>query len=318
MKTSTKTRGGAAVTNIKPKTLICIVGPTGVGKTSVAISLAKNLQTEIISADSRQFYREMSIGTAKPTTSELAESPHHFVGQLSVTQTYSAGDFERDALAKINELFSTRDVVLMVGGSGLFIQAVCRGMDELPVVDEQIRQKYNRLFEDKGIEPLQLLLAEKDPEYYAKVDRQNPQRLIRALEVIEATGQTFSQFQKKNFKERPFQIHTIGLVLPREKLYQRINARVDEMIREGLLDEVKSLIAFRNTYALKTVGYSELFRFLDGEISLEEAIDLIKQNTRRYAKRQLTWFRKNPETRWFSPGDLPDINEFIQVKTAQA
>lgn len=288
------------------------------GKTFVAISIAKTLHTEIISADSRQFYREMSIGTAKPTATELAQAKHHFVGQLSITQPYSAGDFERDALTKINELFLNHNHVLLVGGSGLFVQAVCRGMDELPVVRQDIRQKYNRLFDEEGIEPLQNLLAKKDPEYYLKVDRQNPQRLIRALEVIEETGHPFSQLHKKKYIERPFHIVTIGLDLPRQELYSRISNRTDDMLRAGLIDEVKSLTSFRNTYALQTVGYSETFQFLDGKMSLDVAIDLIRQNTRRYAKRQLTWFRKNQETTWFSPEDISGIIDFIQLKTAQA
>ncbi|MBE7179036.1 MAG: tRNA (adenosine(37)-N6)-dimethylallyltransferase MiaA, partial [Mucilaginibacter polytrichastri] len=207
------------------KTLVCIVGPTAVGKTSVGISLAKTFGSEIISADSRQFYAEMNIGTAKPSPEELADAPHHFVGFLSVKEAYSAGDFERDALKKLDELFRHHDLVFLVGGSGLFVQAVCRGMDELPVVEEQIREKYNRLFAEEGLPILQQLLEEKDPVYYQTVDRQNPQRVIRALEVIEATGKPFSDLHKKNWVKRAFDVVTIGLDLPREILYQRINKR---------------------------------------------------------------------------------------------
>lgn len=298
------------------KALVCIVGPTAAGKTAMAVSLARIFHTEIISADSRQFYREMHIGTAKPTQQELSAVPHHFVGFLSVDEYYSAGDFERDALAKLDELFLRHDIVFLVGGSGLFIQAVCRGMDDLPVVSEEIRSTYNILYSEKGLSALQHLLAVKDPEYYAKVDRQNPQRLIRALEVIEATGKPFSAYHEKKWVKRAFNTLSIGVNLPREQLYERINARVDRMISDGLEEEARGLMHKSDTYALQTVGYSEMFRFFRSEISFGEAVALIKQNTRRYAKRQLTWFRRNAETIWFSPDDVSKAAAYIREKLA--
>jgi len=312
-----KTNVAEAVTNTKQKTLVCIVGPTAAGKTAMAISLAKIWQSEIISADSRQFYREMHIGTAKPSAAELNDVHHHFVGFLSVDQYYSAGDFERDALAKISELFQVHDVVFLVGGSGLFIQAVCRGMDNLPVVDESTRTYYNQIYAEQGLPVLQALLLEKDPAYYAEVDIQNPQRLIRALEVIDTTGRPFSAYREKNWVERAFQICTIGIDLPRAELYARINARVDAMMAAGLESEARELLPKQDAYALQTVGYTELFRFFKGEISRDEVVSAIKQNTRRYAKRQLTWFRRNADTGWFHPDDLHGAEQFIRKKRAE-
>lgn len=294
------------------KTLIVIVGPTAVGKTAMAIELAQYFETEIISADSRQFYREMNIGTAKPTASELSQAPHHFIDSHSIEEDYSAGDFERDALAKISTLFQKKDIVIMVGGSGLFVRAVCEGLDNLPKALSETRERLNNRFENEGIVPLQAYLKEVDPVYYDQVDISNVQRVIRALEVFETTGLPFSNFLQNTKAQRPFKIITIGLTMDRATLYERINMRVDLMVKDGLLDEVKSLILFKHKPALMTVGYSELFDFLDGNISWEEAIDKIKQNSRRYAKRQLTWFKKDISTVWFDPKDKKQIIDYIQ------
>lgn len=294
------------------KTLITIVGPTAVGKTAMAIELAQYFDTEIISADSRQFYREMNIGTAKPTAFELSQVPHHFVDSHSIDEDYSAGDFERDALAKIATLFQKKDIVIMVGGSGLFVRAVCEGLDNLPKALPETRERLNNRFDNEGIVPLQAYLKEVDPVYYDQVDISNVQRVIRALEVYETTGLPFSNFLQNTKVQRPFEIITIGLNMERAVLYERINMRVDLMVKDGLLDEVKSLISFKHKPALMTVGYSELFDFLEGKMSWEEAIDKIKQNSRRYAKRQLTWFKKDISTVWFDPKDKKQIIDYIQ------
>ena len=281
------------------KELIVIVGPTAVGKTAIAIKLAQQLKTEIVSADSRQFYREMSIGTAKPTADELLQARHHFIDSHSVTESFNVGDFEKQALQLLEELFKTHDKVIMAGGSGLFIQAVTQGFDELPVADVGLRNNLNRELAEKGIQFLQEKLKEADPVYYEQVDLNNPQRLIRALEVFETTGTPFSSYRKATTNKRPFHIVKIGLDLPRDILYQRINQRVDAMIDQGLVEEVRSLLPYRHLNALNTVGYNELFDYLDVKTDLNTAIELIKQNTRRFAKRQLTWFRKDKEVKWY-------------------
>ncbi|AIM38707.1 tRNA delta(2)-isopentenylpyrophosphate transferase [Sphingobacterium sp. ML3W] len=295
------------------KTLIAIVGPTAVGKTAMAIKLAKQFDTEIISADSRQFYREMSIGTAKPTPDELSQAPHHFINSHSIEEDYSAGDFERDALAKIATLFQTKDVVIMVGGSGLFVRAVCEGLDNLPKALPETRDQLNKRFEEEGIGTLQTYLKEVDPIYYDQVDISNVQRVIRALEVYETTGLPFSSFLQNTKAQRPFNIITIGLNMERATLYERINLRVDLMIKVGLLEEVKALVAYQAKPALMTVGYSEIFDFLEERVSWEAAIDKIKQNSRRYAKRQLTWFKKDQDTRWFDATDKQGILDYLQL-----
>jgi tRNA dimethylallyltransferase len=292
------------------KTLIVIAGPTAVGKTAVAIKLAQQANTEIISADSRQFYREMAIGTAKPTDEELAAAKHHFVNSHSITESFNVGDFEKESLQLLDKLFKTHDTVIMAGGSGLFIQAVINGFDELPVADAGIREKLNRELEEKGIRFLQELLKTADPDYYNQVDLNNPQRLVRALEVFEATGKPFSSYRKAVVNKRPFDCIKIGLDLPREVLYQRINQRVDDMMKQGLLAEVSSLLPYRHLNALNTVGYNELFDYFDGKTDLPTAVELIKQNTRRFAKRQLTWFRKDKEVKWLR-GDNLDLIEAI-------
>lgn len=288
-----------------------MVGPTAVGKTATAILLAQYFNTEIISADSRQFYREMTIGTAKPDAEELAAVPHHFIDSHSIEEEYSAGDFERDALKLLDELFKTKDVVTMVGGSGLFVRAVCEGLDDLPKAPEGVREALNKSFEEHGLEPLKARLKEIDPNYYAVADIDNPQRVIRALEVFDSTGKPISYYQKKDLSQRSFDIITIGLNMDREKLYNRINLRVDKMMEAGLVEEVRSLVKYRHKPAMLTVGYSEIFDYFDGKITLAEAVDKIKQNSRRYAKRQITWFKKYGNTTWFEPGDMDGFLKFI-------
>lgn len=298
------------------KTLVVVVGPTAVGKTATAILLAKHFNTEIISADSRQFYREMSIGTAKPDSEELAAAPHHFINSHTIATDYSAGDFERDALKLLDQLFLTKDIVIMVGGSGLFVRAVCEGLDDLPKAPDGVREALNKSYAENGLEPLKTRLKNIDPEYYAIADIDNPQRVIRALEVYEATGNPISFYQKKDLSKRPFDIITIGLNMARETLYDRINLRVDKMMEAGLLDEVKSLAAYRHKPAMLTVGYSEIFDYFDGKLTFEEAIDKIKQNSRRYAKRQITWFKKYGNTTWFEPNQIDEILQFVKNKIA--
>jgi len=287
--------------NGKNKTLIVIAGPTAIGKTALAIELARHLSTEIISADSRQFFREISIGTAKPSPEELAAAKHHFIDSHSITTFFSTGDFEKQALEVLAGIFAKNNTAIMVGGSGLYLDAVTKGLDELPDTDMQIREELNALFRIEGLEPIKERLAAADPEYYAKVDQFNPQRMIRGLEFFLSTGKKVSAFLTNSKKERPFNIIKIGLNLDRDLLYQRINHRVDLMLAEGLLDEVKGVTQYRDYNALKTVGYAELFDYLDGTLTYEAAVDKIKQNTRRFAKRQLTWFRRDKDIQWFEP-----------------
>lgn len=306
-----------AVIMAKRKTLIAIVGPTAVGKTAMAISLAQYFKTEIISADSRQFYREMSIGTAKPEAAELAAVPHHFINSHHIAQDYSAGDFEREALAKLDELFRQHDVVVMVGGSGLFVRALCEGLDDLPKAGAEVRERLNSELADLGLEVMKERLKIIDPAYFEVADVDNPQRVVRALEVFEATGTPMSMFHKKEVEKRPFDILTIGLNMDRTALYGRINSRVDHMMEAGLLAEVESLLPYKMKPALLTVGYAELFDFLDGKQSLSEAVDKIKQNSRRYAKRQITWFKKYGNTHWFQPSETVEIIRFIESQLAE-
>lgn len=299
------------------KTLIVVVGPTAIGKTSLAIRLAQLYETEIISADSRQFFKELNIGTAKPSKDELSAAKHHFIDSHSIDTLFSTGDFEIEALALLNQLYTKHDILILVGGSGLYIDSVCKGLDQLPEIDLNIRTQLNQRFADKGIANIQEQLQTVDPEYYAKVDQSNPQRMIRALEVFLSTGQKLSSFLTGNKKERPFNILKIGLDTNRDLLYERINSRVDTMMATGLLDEVKTLMNFRQYNALNTVGYTELFDYLDEKTDLASAIAMIKQNTRRFAKRQLTWFRRDERTAWFEPNEVDKIADYIetQIKT---
>ncbi|MEM6895254.1 MAG: tRNA (adenosine(37)-N6)-dimethylallyltransferase MiaA [Bacteroidota bacterium] len=283
---------------MSPKNLIAVVGPTAIGKTSLAIALAKQLKTEIISADSRQFFKEMSIGTAVPSLEELQTVPHHFIQHLSVYESFSVGDFEKIALEKLDDLFKLHDVTILVGGSGLYVDAVVRGIDTFPDIDPSIREELNETLTISGLEPLQQELLEKDPEYHARVDLNNPHRVIRALEVCRGTKRPYSSFLGIQKANRTFNTLYVGLTAPREVIYQRIEQRVDLMMQQGLLEEAKSLYPLRELNALQTVGYRELFSHFDGTLNLDEAIAEIKKNTRRFAKRQLTWLRKNEEIIW--------------------
>lgn len=294
------------------KTLISIVGPTAVGKTALTLELGRQFNTEIISADSRQFYKELNIGTAKPSQEELNQVPHHFINSHSIQDTFSAGDFEKDGLAKIDSLFQRHDLLLMVGGSGLFVNAVIEGMDDLPRPKEGLRELLNQNYKEKGINFIRERLSKIDPVYYKAVDISNPQRMIRAIEVFETTGIPFSIWRKNNKKERNFRTLSIGLNIERNLLYDQINQRVDDMINNGLLKEVENLLPFKEYSPLKTVGYTELFDYIDGKYTLEEAVAKIKQNTRKYAKRQLTWFRKNQNTVWFNPNEIPAVINYIE------
>lgn len=291
--------------------LIAVVGPTAIGKTAAAITLAQHYDTEIISADSRQFYREMSIGTAKPTADELAQAIHHFVDSHSINQLFNVGDLEVQGLSKLEKIFGEHEVAIMAGGSGLYVNAITKGFDDLPQIDSDVRKELNSLYTEQGIGTLQQELSVADPEYYAQVDVNNPQRLIRALEVYRSTGKPFSSYRTGSSKQRPFKTIMIGLELPREQLYERINHRVDLMMQAGLLEEVRSLLPYRHLNALNTVGYSELFNHLDGLTDLTTAVGLIKQNTRRFAKRQLTWFKRDRDTQWFAPTNIPAIIDHI-------
>jgi len=297
------------------KHLIVIAGPTAIGKTSLSVSLAKKFNTCVISADSRQFFKEMTIGTAKPTTREMQGIPHYFIDSHSITESYNVGKYETDAIELLDEMFKQRDIVIMVGGSGLYIDAVCKGFDELPEADEAIRNRISSLLLDQGIEALQKLLKELDPVYYEQVDLSNPQRISRALEVCLSVGKPYSTLREGKIKKRNFGIIKIGLNTSRELLYERINKRVDEMIESGLEKEVKMLLPFKDANALQTVGYKEMFDYLENKTDLNTAVGLIKQNTRKYAKRQLTWFRRDAEIKWFEPEELEKIIQHIESLT---
>ena len=280
--------------------LICVVGPTAIGKTKLAINIAQLFNTEIISADSRQFFKEMTIGTAVPSSQELDAAPHHFIQNKSIFETYSVGDFETEALETLKQLFKKKDVAVMVGGSGLYVDAVVKGLDSFPKVPKEIREALTAELEENGLASLQKELENKDAQYYKKVDHQNPHRVIRALEVIRVSGKPYSSFLNQKKKERFFDTLYVGLTAEREVIYSRINQRVDNMMDEGLLDEAKKLYKHRELNALQTVGYKELFEYLDGTVELEVAVSEIKKNTRRFAKRQNTWFKKNPAIHWFN------------------
>lgn len=287
---------------MKKKHLISVVGPTGIGKTRLAIDLAKYFSTEIISCDSRQFFKGMEIGTAAPSDEELAEAPHHFVGNLSVKEYYSIGQYEEDALKKLNELFKDHDTVILVGGSMMYEKAVIEGLNDLPEANEENQKKLHEILENEGIEKLQEILKELDPEYYTVVDFQNHRRLLRAIDVIWQTDKKYSELIAISQDSRDFNSIRIGIEAPREELYDRINRRVDIMVEKGLLEEAKSLEEFKDLTALKTVGYSELFKYFDGEWDLDFAVSEIKKNSRRYAKRQLTWYRKADDIHYVQLG----------------
>lgn len=289
------------------KTLIVIAGPTASGKTTFSIELAKALNTVILSADSRQFYKEMSIGTAAPTEKELSQVQHYFVHHISIEDKYDVADYEHDAMALLDELFKTHDAVVMTGGSGLFIDAVCNGIDAMPDVEPETREKAQKLFDEGGLKALQDEVRRLDPAYYAIVDQQNPRRLQRALEVCYQTGQPFSSFRKGNSVQRDFDIKKYALLWDRQALIERIDRRVDQMMEQGLLDEAKALYPKRHLNALNTVGYKELFAYFDGDGTLKEAVEQIKIHTRQYAKRQMTWLRKDNSYQWIMPSDLEEV-----------
>ena len=293
------------------KTLIVITGPTAVGKTALCLDIAQHFGIPIINADSRQIYKELKIGTASPTSEQLQVVPHYFVGSLSLTDYYSASLFEQQVLEILSRQFRSHDFALMAGGSMMYIDAVCDGIDDIPTVDDQTRETLKRRLAQEGLEALVEQLKELDPEYYEIVDRQNPRRVVHGLEICLMTGKTYTSFRKREKKERPFRIVKIGLNRPREELYDRINQRVDQMMQQGLLEEAKALYPMRQMNALNTVGYKELFDYLDGRWPLEEAVERIKGNTRRYARKQLTWYKKDPQIRWFHPDEKEQIISYI-------
>jgi len=291
-----------------------IAGPTAVGKTAIAIALAESLNTEIVSADSRQCYREMSIGTAKPSAEELRQVRHYFIDSFPVTEELDAADYEQLALDYLSEVFKTHTAAVVCGGTGLYIKALCEGLDSMPGVDEVIAVQVNREYEERGLAWLQQAVMQEDPEFYSKGEIKNPARLLRALIFKRSTGESILSFRSGTVKERPFRIIKVGLELPRELLYERINKRVDIMMREGLLDEVRELYPHKHLKNLQTVGYTELFDHLDGKYSLDEAVEKIKQHTRNYAKRQMTWFTKDKAINWFRANDTEVINKISALK----
>ena len=298
------------------KFLFLVVGPTAVGKTDLCLNLAKKFKTEIVSCDSRQFYREMNLGTAKPNKTELEAVPHHLIDSLSIWEDYDVRKFEKDALKILDVIFQKTDVAIMTGGSGLFADAVVQGLDEIPDVDPAVRAAIISEFEEKGLEWLQAEVEKADPEFYQFADRHNPQRLMRALEVHRGTGLKFSGFRIKKQVKRDFETIKIGLTRDRDELYQRIDRRMDEMVEAGLFEEAAQLFPHRHLNALQTVGYSEIFGYMEGQYDREEAIRLLKRNSRRYAKRQLTWFRRDEQIRWFHPAQLEEITAWLSAQMA--
>ena len=297
------------------KTLIVVVGPTAIGKTSLGIKLAKHFNCEIVSADSRQFYKEMYIGTAVPTPEELEQAKHHFIQHKSIKDTYSVGDFEKDALETLSKLFKKKEYAILVGGSGLYVDAVTKGLDSFPEISGDVREALKKKYDDEGIESLQQQLKTLDPTYYEKVDTHNTHRIMRALEVCISSGKPYSSFITKTPKKRPFNIIKVGITAERQTIYDRINQRVDIMIQEGLLDEVKNVYPHKSLNALNTVGYKEIFEYLEDKWDLDFAISEIKKNTRRFAKRQLTWFRKDKEILWFDyQDDLESVISYIKKR----
>ena len=297
------------------KYLLILTGPTGIGKTDLSIDIARHFSTEIISCDSRQFYKEMSVGTAVPSSAQLSEVKHHFIRHIPVENYYSASKFEQDFISLSGELFRHHDILVMTGGSGLYINAACGMIDNIPDVDPYIREKYLRKYREEGLESIRSDLKMLDPDYYSRVDLRNYKRMIRALEVCETTGKPYSHFLHKNVKKRDFNIIKLGLRIDRRELYDRINRRVDIMIERGLEQEAYNLLVHRDKNALNTVGYKEFFMYFDGEISRDKAIELIKRNSRRYAKRQMTWWARDEQIIWFHPAQKDDIISFIEKET---
>ena len=297
------------------KTLIVLIGPTGVGKTDLSIRIAEKYNSPIISADSRQLYSELKIGTAAPSEEYLKRIKHYFVGTLKLTDYYSAAQYESDVMELLDALFKNHDTILLTGGSMMYIDAICKGIDDIPTVDSETRRKKKKKYENEGLERLCSELKLLDPEYYSIVDLKNPKRVIHALEICYMTGKTYTSFRTGNKKQRPFNILKIGLSRDRDELYERINRRVDIMISEGLIDEVKSVYKYKELNSLNTVGYKEIIQYLDGNWTLDYAIDKIKQNSRIYSRKQMTWFKRDNEINWFNPDNEEDIMEFIESKT---
>lgn len=295
------------------KTLIVIIGPTGIGKTTTSIAIANHFKTEIISADSRQIFKELIIGTATPTSQELTSVVHHNIGSHSIHQYYSAWEFEQDALALSEKLFKKHNQVIMTGGSMLYIDAVCKGIDDLPTIDEELRENLHKQYLSEGIESIRRQLKQLDPTFYNQVDLMNHKRVIHAVEICLMTGEPYSKLRTNTIKERPFNMVKIGLEMEREEIYERINKRVENMIEEGLIEEAQSLYPHKQLNSLNTVGYKELFDYFDGTHDLEKAIELIKRNTRRYAKKQLSWFKRDKEIVWFHPSELDKMIGFITM-----
>ena len=296
------------------KTLIVLIGPTGVGKTDLSIKIAEKYNSPIISADSRQLYSELKIGTAAPAEEYLKRVKHYFVGTLKLTDYYSAAQYESDVISLLEELFKENDTILLTGGSMMYIDAICKGIDDIPTVDNDTRRMMMEKYEKEGLERLCAELKLLDPEYYSIVDLKNPKRVIHALEICYMTGRTYTSFRTVNKKQRPFNIIKIGLCREREELYERINRRVDIMINDGLVDEVKSVYQYRNLNSLNTVGYKEIIQYLDGNCTLDFAIEKIKQNSRIYSRKQMTWFRRDNEITWFHPDNEEEIMNFIEAK----
>lgn len=292
-------------------TLIVLIGPTGVGKTELSLSIAEHFRTSIISADSRQLYADLKIGTAAPTPAQLARVPHYFVGTLKLTDYYSAAQYETDVLAQLEKLYQAHDTVVLTGGSMMYVDAICKGIDNIPTVDNETRELMLRRYEEDGLEKLCAELKLLDPDYYRIVDLKNPKRVIHALEICYMTGKTYTSFRTRTPKERSFRIIKIGLTRDREELYERINRRVDIMMQEGLLEEARRVYPYKHLNSLNTVGYKEMFKYLDGEWTLEFAIEKIKQNSRIYSRKQMTWFRRDPDILWFHPDQQEEIMEAI-------
>lgn len=299
--------------NSKP-TLIVLIGPTGIGKTDLSLNIAEHYNTEIISADSRQIYADLKIGTAAPTPEQLARVKHHFVGTLQLTDYYSAAQYEAEVMKKLDELFKRHNVIVLTGGSMMYVDAVCKGIDDIPTVDEETRKTLMQHYENVGLERLCAELKILDPEYYDIVDKKNPKRVIHALEICYMTGQTYTSFRTNQTKERPFNIIKVGLRREREELYARINKRVDIMMEDGLLEEAKSVYQYKDLNSLNTVGYKEMFKYLDGEWELPFAIEKIKQNSRIYSRKQVTWFKRDTDITWFHPDDTDNIMSFIEER----
>ena len=294
------------------KTLIVLIGPTGVGKTELSLSIAESFHTCIVSADSRQLYADLKIGTAAPTPDQLARVPHHFVGTLQLTDYYSAAQYEAEVMAKLDELFQANDVVVLTGGSMMYVDAICKGIDDIPTVDKETRELMLQRYEEEGLEQLCKELKLLDPEYYNIVDLKNPKRVIHALEICYMTGKTYTSFRTRSTKKRPFRIIKIGLTREREELYDRINRRVDIMMQDGLLEEARHVYAYKHLNSLNTVGYKEMFKYLDGEWTLDFAIEKIKQNSRIYSRKQMTWFKRDTEIAWFHPDQQEEIMQHIE------